>query len=438
MIKSNFDSWFNFRNNYFRLNLEVKEISWLTLCLLFVLTQQVSQQAVSWIPLFQLGCHPDTQLFLCSLFTPVWVSIGLMSYQILTNQNLTIDSFVTRCLDHPIPPCRSLCVTVRDSCSSTMRKYGYPWPSIVECNQFPVDNDMCITAQHGAGGVIGEQTTRRPNPSSSHQGVNHHNRESYPEPSLVVAPPTGRKQRRKGKNNNGKKGPSNGNGNGGNQENGGKKSRLGGGRNRERHHQSSSAPVQPSPPTTSDAVLPPIHHHLLPMTVMSHHKTSSNNVFESDGPAGKVARSEPTTAAPSLSSVVSSLGSHVIASMSVNELDSRRQLHRLILSRFCHSTWSLKTRASTVTRTKDGRLVMKLRNYRVLHGRFGSSSDDSDGSAQVEVIVPANLTGELELRGLTEALDARRRYYLMGETGSSGVNVATLAIPWPHKMGQFR
>ena len=32
---------------------------------------EVSQQAISWIPLFQLSCHPDTQLFLCSLFTPV-------------------------------------------------------------------------------------------------------------------------------------------------------------------------------------------------------------------------------------------------------------------------------------------------------------------------------------------------------------------------------
>ncbi|RWS15562.1 Secreted frizzled-related protein 5-like protein [Dinothrombium tinctorium] len=84
---------------------------------------KVSQQAVSWIPLSQLGCHPDTQLFLCSLFTPV-------------------------CLDHPIPPCRSLCLSVQSSCESTMIKYGYPWPNIVRCDQFPVDNDMCIQAQH--------------------------------------------------------------------------------------------------------------------------------------------------------------------------------------------------------------------------------------------------------------------------------------------------
>ncbi|RWS26415.1 Secreted frizzled-related protein 5-like protein [Leptotrombidium deliense] len=84
---------------------------------------EVSQQAASWIPLFRLGCHPDTQLFLCSLFTPV-------------------------CLEHPIPPCRSLCLLVQSSCEATMIKYGYPWPTIVRCDQFPVDNDMCIQAQH--------------------------------------------------------------------------------------------------------------------------------------------------------------------------------------------------------------------------------------------------------------------------------------------------
>merc|ERR1719489_681846 len=30
--------------------------------------QEVAQQSGSWVPLSQVGCHPDTQLFLCSLF----------------------------------------------------------------------------------------------------------------------------------------------------------------------------------------------------------------------------------------------------------------------------------------------------------------------------------------------------------------------------------
>ena len=41
-----------------------------------------------------------------------------------------------------------------------MSKYGYPWPHIVRCDQFPVDNDMCIMPQHGlGGGVVGLPTS---------------------------------------------------------------------------------------------------------------------------------------------------------------------------------------------------------------------------------------------------------------------------------------
>ena len=45
---------------------------------------EVTQQSMSWIPLLNIKCHADTQLFLCSLFSPV-------------------------CLERPIYPCRSLC-----------------------------------------------------------------------------------------------------------------------------------------------------------------------------------------------------------------------------------------------------------------------------------------------------------------------------------------
>ena len=45
---------------------------------------EVSQQATSWLPLLNVQCHADSQLFLCSLFAPV-------------------------CLERPIYPCRSLC-----------------------------------------------------------------------------------------------------------------------------------------------------------------------------------------------------------------------------------------------------------------------------------------------------------------------------------------
>ena len=28
-----------------------------------------------------------------------------------------------------------------------MKTYGFPWPSMLDCKKFPVDNDMCIAAQ---------------------------------------------------------------------------------------------------------------------------------------------------------------------------------------------------------------------------------------------------------------------------------------------------
>ena len=71
------------------------------------------------------------------------------------------------CLDHPIPPCRSLCDTVQSSCEVTMSRYGYPWPEIVKCDQFPSDNDMCISEQHARGGVEGLRPSSSSSPSKA-------------------------------------------------------------------------------------------------------------------------------------------------------------------------------------------------------------------------------------------------------------------------------
>lgn len=84
---------------------------------------EVKQQAGSWVPLLAKRCHPDTQVFLCSLFAPV-------------------------CLDRPIYPCRSLCEAVRDSCAPVMETYGFPWPEMLTCDKFPIDNDLCIPMQY--------------------------------------------------------------------------------------------------------------------------------------------------------------------------------------------------------------------------------------------------------------------------------------------------
>jgi Fz domain len=87
-----------------------------------VVGAQVSSQASSWVPLLNIKCHSGTQLFLCSLFSPV-------------------------CLERTIYPCRSLCEKVKQGCEGRMRTYGFPWPDMLKCDKFPLDNDMCISPQ---------------------------------------------------------------------------------------------------------------------------------------------------------------------------------------------------------------------------------------------------------------------------------------------------
>ena len=34
-----------------------------------------------------------------------------------------------------------------------MQAYGFPWPPMLDCDKFPLDNDMCITAQSVRAGA---------------------------------------------------------------------------------------------------------------------------------------------------------------------------------------------------------------------------------------------------------------------------------------------
>ncbi|XP_052233897.1 uncharacterized protein LOC127846532 isoform X4 [Dreissena polymorpha] len=85
--------------------------------------EEVKKQASPWVPLYNVGCHPNTDVFLCSLYAPV-------------------------CLDRPIYPCRSLCESVQNSCEARMNKYGFTWPDILKCDQFPGDDNLCIRQQN--------------------------------------------------------------------------------------------------------------------------------------------------------------------------------------------------------------------------------------------------------------------------------------------------
>lgn len=92
--------------------------------------KEVGQQASSWTRLLIARCHPDTQVFLCSLFAPV-------------------------CLDRPVWPCRSLCEAVKIGCEDRMLKYGFPWPEMLRCDQYPADTELCIGLRGGDGGSCG-------------------------------------------------------------------------------------------------------------------------------------------------------------------------------------------------------------------------------------------------------------------------------------------
>lgn len=94
---------------------------------------EVERQSQSWVPLLKKCCHPDLQLFLCSMFTPVCIKDN--------------NTDMARGPGVPIYPCQSLCESVKDQCGPIMADYGFPWPSMLECNLFPVVQGMCIERQ---------------------------------------------------------------------------------------------------------------------------------------------------------------------------------------------------------------------------------------------------------------------------------------------------
>ena len=46
-----------------------------------------------------------------------------------------------------IYPCRSICTAVKAGCEKRMLAYGFAWPDMLNCDKFPLDNDLCIKPQ---------------------------------------------------------------------------------------------------------------------------------------------------------------------------------------------------------------------------------------------------------------------------------------------------
>ncbi|XP_003221364.2 secreted frizzled-related protein 2-like [Anolis carolinensis] len=81
--------------------------------------EEVVVKFAGWETLVQTGCHPHARTFFCSLFAPI-------------------------CMDIFILPCRSMCLAIRESCTPVRSCQGHPWPSNLNCDRFPTDEDSCL------------------------------------------------------------------------------------------------------------------------------------------------------------------------------------------------------------------------------------------------------------------------------------------------------
>lgn len=84
--------------------------------------EEAGYEVYQFAPLVKVGCSADLQFFLCLLYVPL----------------CTI-------LDHPIPPCRSLCESAR-ACETVMKNFRIDWPENLECSKFPEDGtgELCV------------------------------------------------------------------------------------------------------------------------------------------------------------------------------------------------------------------------------------------------------------------------------------------------------
>ncbi|XP_058056777.1 frizzled-4 [Anopheles bellator] len=79
----------------------------------------------TFFPLIQFGCSKQLKFFLCATYVPM----------------------CTPKVSMPIGPCRSLCNTVKNRCHPILQGFGFPWPSALDCNRFPEENNhehMCM------------------------------------------------------------------------------------------------------------------------------------------------------------------------------------------------------------------------------------------------------------------------------------------------------
>eukprot|EP00112_Aurelia_sp_Birch-Aquarium-sp1_P009277 Seg205.8 transcript_id=Seg205.8/GoldUCD/mRNA.D3Y31 product=Frizzled-4 protein_id=Seg205.8/GoldUCD/D3Y31 len=109
-------------------------------------------ELVTYIPLVRVKCSSELELFLCSVYIP----------------------YCTEKVRQPIMACRTLCERVYKSCFPTMSKYGFGWPSNLNCSRFPPKNDhhnMCIdSADMNQGPTSTKSITKTAKPVQKDSG----------------------------------------------------------------------------------------------------------------------------------------------------------------------------------------------------------------------------------------------------------------------------
>lgn len=100
--------------------------------------EEAGYEVFQFAPLVKVGCSPDLQFFLCLLYVPL----------------CTI-------LDHPIPPCRSLCESAR-ACETVMKNFRIDWPENLECSKFPQDGmgTLCVGQNNTSDGSDATTATK--------------------------------------------------------------------------------------------------------------------------------------------------------------------------------------------------------------------------------------------------------------------------------------